>query len=83
MTSLPTEGYLEDSSRTVAEQKVAFDQIRDVVAEMLGGAASSELTISSGSVTVAAKNGGQHTIDTESDASTDDLNNIVVSPTRS
>jgi len=48
MTELPSDGYIPDSSRTVAEQKVALEKLRDVIAELLGGAALSSLTISSG-----------------------------------
>lgn len=78
MTALPAQNYLSDAARTEGEMKTALEAVRDVIAEMIGAAASTELTISSGSVTAAAVNGGQHTIDTESDAASDDLDNIVI-----
>lgn len=78
MTVLPAAGYLSTSSRTTAQMKKAFDDLRDVVAEILGGTAASELTISSGSVTPTS---AFHTIDTEADAASDDLTNIDVTNT--
>jgi hypothetical protein len=74
MTTLPAITYL-DSARNEGEMKTSFfGPIIDVIEELLGGAAESELTISSGSVT---PTGASHTIDTESDASSDDLTNIA------
>ena len=78
MSELPVDGNLENAARTVAETKVNIDKIRDVVAELIGGdedfSTNEELTISSGSVTPIR---AIHSIDTEGDASTDNLDNIV------
>ena len=78
MTAPTTDGYLENAARTVAEMKTAIDQNRDAMCELLGCdddfSTNEELTISSGSVTPTR---AIHSIDTESDASTDDLANIV------
>ena len=78
MSTLPADGNLENAARTVAETKVNVDKIRDVVAELIGGdddfVTNEELTISSGAVTPTR---AVHSIDTESDAATDDLANIV------
>lgn len=74
MTALPASGYFEDSSRTVGEMKQALEDQRDFISEAPGGNTASELTISSGSVTPTT---GIHTIDTEGDASSDDLANII------
>ena len=78
MTSPTTDGYLENAARTVAEMKTALYQNRDAMCELLGGdddfSSNEELTISSGSVTPTR---AIHSIDTESDASSDDLDTIV------
>lgn len=74
MSTLPASGYIENAARTVAEMKIALEDVRDVIAELPGGAAETELTISGGSVTPTL---GIHSIDTEGDAATDDLANIV------
>lgn len=74
MSTLPASGYLELATRTVGEMKTALEDVRDVIAELPGGSAETELTISSGSVTPTL---GLHSIDTQSDAATDDLTNIV------
>lgn len=75
MTSLPPSGYIEANARTVGEQKQALEDVRSVIAEMLGGQAETELTIGSGSVT---PDRGAHAIDTESDAASDDLTNLAI-----
>jgi hypothetical protein len=73
MTTLPSISYL-NSTRTEGEIKTSFfGPIIDVIKELLGGSASSELTISSGSITPTS---ATHSVDTESDASSDDLTNI-------
>lgn len=51
-----------------------LSDVRDVVGHLLGGAAESELTIASGSVTPITAG---HAIDTESDAASDDLDTIA------
>lgn len=73
MAILPIDGYLSDGGRTEGEMKVAFEDQRDVIAEVLGGSAETELTISSGSVT---PTGASHRIDTEADAGSDLLDHI-------
>ncbi|MGE4297046.1 MAG: hypothetical protein AB7E47_03365 [Desulfovibrionaceae bacterium] len=52
-----------------------FSPILAALAEMPGGAAQSELTIATGAAT---PTGALHTVDTEGDAATDDLDNIAV-----
>ena len=78
MTAPTTDGYMENPARTVAEMKVAVDQNRDAMCELLGGdddfATNEELTISSGVVTPTR---AIHSIDTESDAATDNLDTIA------
>ena len=74
MSTLPASGYLSNSARTAGEMKAALDDLRDVVAQLPGGTTDTELTIASGSVTPTL---GHHRIDTEADAATDDLSNIV------
>lgn len=61
---------------TCAQGQTALDNTVAYVKTMPGGAAETELTISSGSVTAT---GCFHTVDTESDAASDDLTNVVVS----
>ena len=78
MSTLPAANYLSNGARTEGEVKVALEDIRSVVAELPGGSAESELTISSGSVT---PTGGIHAIDTQGDAATDNLDNIAVTNT--
>lgn len=51
-----------------------FNPVEAVLKEIDGGAAEAELTIASGSVT---PTGAAHTIDTEADAASDDLANIL------
>jgi hypothetical protein len=75
MSTLPGDGLLADAGDilTTANAKTALEQLRDCAAESPGGAATSELTISSGSVT---PTGWLHSIDTEGGAGTDDLTTI-------
>jgi microcystin-dependent protein len=73
MTTLPAITYL-DSARNQGEMKNSFfGPIIDVVEELLGGSAESELTISSGSITPTA---AAHSVDTEGDAASDNLTAI-------
>ena len=74
MADLPASGYFSDGARTNAEMKAALEAQRDVIFEMLGGSAQTELTIAAGSVTPTA---AAHTIDTEGDAASDDLTHLV------
>lgn len=75
MTVLPASGYLSSNERTQQQMKDALEDQRDFIAEGVGGAAVSALTIASGTIT---PTGARHTVDTESAASTDDLANIAV-----
>ena len=61
---------------TVTAGQTALDNTVTYIKTMPGGTAETELTISSGSVTAT---GCFHSIDTESDAASDDLSNVVVS----
>lgn len=82
MSVLPASGYISNAARTNAEQKLALEEVRDAVAESLGGAARSELTISGGAIVPPdGSGGGVHTIDTEGNAASDDLTNITTTNT--
>jgi hypothetical protein len=77
MSTLPAKSYLSSgTSRTEGEVKTNyFDKILDVLAELPGGAESvPEYTISSGAIVPAV---AVFTVDTESDAASDDLTNIT------
>ena len=74
MTTLPTGTYIADTARTVSEVRSALSDLVNFIKERLGGSAETELTISSGQVTPTL---GTHSLDTEGDAATDDLTNIV------
>jgi len=83
MSTLPAAGYLENTGRTNAEMKAAFESLRDILAESVGGEASAELTIASGSVTPAeGSGGGIFRIDTEGNAASDTLDTIAQTNTR-
>ncbi len=72
-TSFPAANEISN----VADEGEAKTSLENLVAaskELPGGSAESELTIASGSVTPTS---GAHSIDTESDASADDLTNIA------
>ncbi len=73
MTTLPASGYFTDAARTNGEAKQGFDDVRDVVSELIGGAAEATLTIAAGSVTATQ---AVHGIDTEGAAPADDLTHI-------
>ncbi|TXH55285.1 MAG: hypothetical protein E6Q97_09155 [Desulfurellales bacterium] len=82
MADLPASGVLGDSAIDVADFQTEIENLRDFVAELPGGAARYELTIASGSVTPpAGDGGGVFTIDTEGNAASDDLTNIVTTNT--
>lgn len=75
---LPAASYLSNSSRTVAEMKTAMEDQRDAVAQLPGGTARSELTISGGAIVPPdGSGGGVHTVDTEGNAASDDLASIT------
>lgn len=61
---------------TVTAGQTALDDTVVVIKQMLGAADESELVIASGSVTATQC---QHTIDTEANAASDDLANVLVS----
>lgn len=83
MSTLPAASYLENAARTNAEMKAALEAIRDILAETIGGEASAELTIASGSVTPAeGSGGGIFRIDTEGNAASDTLDTIAQTNTR-
>lgn len=76
--ALPAAAYLSNSSRTVAEMKIAMEDQRDAVAQLPGGTARSELTISGGAIVPPdGSGGGFFRVDTEGDAATDDLASIT------
>lgn len=75
MSTLPTTSSLTSNSTTQATQKTNFTNLRNVVAEMVGGTAASNVTISSGSVTVPT-GACQLNVDTEGGAGSDDLTTI-------
>ena len=74
MTAIPDKSLLDSEVRTGSAKTQVIGPIFDVLAESLGGAAVSELTISAGSIT---PTGASHTVDTGGDAETDDLTNIA------
>ena len=80
--TLPAAGYLSNSSRTVAEQKTALEDVRDAIADLLGGAARASLTIAAGAVVPGdGTSGGVIVVDTEAAAASDDLTNITTTNT--
>jgi len=80
--TLPAAGYISNSSRTVAEQKAALEDVRDAIADLLGGAARASLTIASGAVVPGdGTSGGVIVVDTEAAAASDDLTNITTTNT--
>lgn len=76
MTVLPDRNHLAQlsPSPTQSEFAAAIGVLFDVVTELPGGGAGTELTIAAGSVTPTA---ATHHVDTEGDAVSDDLANIV------
>jgi len=75
MTDLPASGYISTDPRSISQQKAALEAVRDVVAELPGGSAESELTLdASGAITPTR---AVHTVDTYGGAAADDLENIT------
>lgn len=70
--TLPASGYFSTALLTTAFQ-TSMDAFRDVVAQMLGSQARSEIVISGGAATAVR---AMHTIDTEGGASTDELDTL-------
>lgn len=72
-TTLPAADYISNSARTEGEAKQALEDIIQVARELPGASAETELTISAGAITPTI---GTLSVDTESDAASDDLANI-------
>lgn len=72
MSQLPASGYLSNAARTNAEMKTALEDVRNTIAELLGGSAgeAAPLAIAGDSATPTA---AVHRIDTEAAAAADDL----------
>lgn len=82
MSTLEAQGYASDALRTNAEMKVVIENHRDFMAELPGGSAKTELTISSGAIVPPdGAGGGVHTVDTEGNAASDDLTTITTTNT--
>ena len=77
MSTLPGNGIIYDAGNTVTvtQMKGHLEALRDVIAEILGGASSEYIVISSGSITPAV---GIVRVGTEGAAGSDDLDNIVL-----
>lgn len=73
MSDLPANGAIPLLA-TQAAAKIAFEALRDVMAELPGGDAGSALTIAAGVVTATR---ARHSIDTQGAAPTDDLDRIA------
>ena len=73
MSTLPAAGHISDNARTEGEVKADLDAMVAVMRELPGGEAETELTIASGSITPTR---AAHSVDTESDAASDDLTTI-------
>jgi hypothetical protein len=74
MASFPATGYLSDNARTKGEMKTAFEAFLAKCKALMGGITLTEFTIASGSITPTT---ASITIDTEANAASDDLTNIV------
>lgn len=75
MSTLPAAGTWEDDNLTEAAAKTWGEDIRDVIAELLGGSAQSDKTIAAGTFTA---DRAVHRVDTEAAAATDDLDTVSV-----
>lgn len=73
MTTPPTVAVFDDPLGTTAWLDDWVIPLLAVLSELLGGGAATELTIASGTITPTR---AIHSVDTEADASTDDLSNI-------
>jgi len=77
--SLPNKLYLSDAARTEGEQKVAFEDQRDAIAQLPGGAAPLSLTIDGGTVLPTKGDGGAtFVIDNQGGAATDNLDRVIL-----
>ena len=87
MATLPADNYVNDNARTEGEMKDAFEDFRDIFAQMLGGGSPAEaLTISSGAITptrglviVTAQSGGVDDLDSVSVANLPEGSLILIS----
>jgi hypothetical protein len=78
MAAFPAASYLSNANRTEGEAKVAFEDWLASTKQMPGaGVTETELTISGGSITPPSGGPGIFKVDTEADASADDLTNIA------
>lgn len=84
MANLPASGVLGDTAagHTNAEFAAEIEDTRDVIAELLGGGARTELTLSGDAIVPPdGAGGGTHTVDTEGNAASDDLRTITTTNT--
>src|SRR5262245_51584924 len=77
MTNFVAANYLQDGARTVAEQKLAFEQNLAAAKEMLGGLPLTTVTISGTSITPAAGVAPFLSVATPGGAATANLTNCV------
>jgi hypothetical protein len=78
MTNLPAVDYLSNASRKSGEVKVGLEQVRDVVSEVPGYGAETQLTIASGVATAPEQVARVFSIESEGGAATDDLTNLAL-----
>lgn len=74
MTTFPAANYWSNAGRTEAEQKQFGEDFLAATKQLIGGSASSTLTIASDQIT---PTGGFHYVDTQAAAATDDLAQIL------
>lgn len=75
--ALPAQNDLTNSATNAAMQTLMESQ-RDFISTLLGGGPKAELTIGSGTITPGVRDhGGVFSVDTQGDASTDDLDTIT------
>ncbi len=78
MPAMPATGDISNDVRTVLETKTNLETIRDAISTMVGGALEEDLTIATAIITPTTRDsGGCLNVDTESAASTDDLETIA------
>lgn len=77
MATLPSSGYLSDNVRTEGEMKGAFEDLRDFVEQLIGGNGEGGFDINASGLVSPAQGVAQFTVDTNADASADDLDNIA------
>lgn len=82
MTAIPAVGHISNNARTEGEVKTDLEAIRDVEAELPGGAVAQTLTLSSDAITPATQSSPILVVDTEGGGATDDLSTITQTNTR-